>query len=131
MPKGTDLSVHSAEDLARLAHSLNNRPRKTLGFMKPSEKLAEFLAHTARTRRVTYDRLMDVLGHPCRGRGIGRLDPAGDLAWKLLRSTANIDWDHTSRLADIPVDENVARALWLGDWDEWQEILSDDPDDDS
>jgi transposase, IS30 family len=47
MPKGTDLTVHSAEDLARFARSLNNRPRKTLGFMKPSEKLAELLAHTA------------------------------------------------------------------------------------
>jgi IS30 family transposase len=47
MPKGTDLSVHSAEDLARFARSLNNRPRKTLEFMKPSEKLAELLAHTA------------------------------------------------------------------------------------
>ena len=47
MPKGTDLSVHTAEDLARIAGSLNNRPRKTLGFMKPSEKLAELLAHTA------------------------------------------------------------------------------------
>ena len=46
MPKGTDLSVHSAEDLARIARSLNNRPRKTLGYMKPSEKLAELLAHT-------------------------------------------------------------------------------------
>jgi IS30 family transposase len=47
MPKGTDLNVHSADDLARIARSLNNRPRKTLGFMKPSEKLAELLAHTA------------------------------------------------------------------------------------
>jgi transposase, IS30 family len=47
MPKGTDLSVHSAEDLARFARSLNNRPRKTLGYMKPSEKLAELLARTA------------------------------------------------------------------------------------
>ena len=46
MPKGTDLSVHSAEDLARIAASLNNRPRKTLGFMKPSEKLTEILALT-------------------------------------------------------------------------------------
>ena len=46
LPKGTDLSAHSAEDLARIAASLNNRPRKTLGFMKPSEKLAELLAHT-------------------------------------------------------------------------------------
>jgi|SRR5450631_1439439 IS30 family transposase len=46
LPKGTDLSAHSAEDLASIAASLNNRPRKTLGFMKPSEKLAELLAHT-------------------------------------------------------------------------------------
>lgn len=46
MPKGTDLSVHSAEDLTRFARSLNNRPRETLGFMKPSEKLAEILALT-------------------------------------------------------------------------------------
>jgi IS30 family transposase len=46
MPKGSDLSVHSAEDLARFARSLNNRPRETLGFMKPSEKLAELLALT-------------------------------------------------------------------------------------
>jgi transposase, IS30 family len=46
MPKGTDLSVHSAADLARISRSLNNRPRETLGFLKPSEKLAELLAHT-------------------------------------------------------------------------------------
>jgi transposase, IS30 family len=39
MPKGTDLSVHSAGDLARIARSLNNRPREALGFMKPLEKL--------------------------------------------------------------------------------------------
>ena len=41
LPKGTDLSVHSAAGLAHIATSLNNRPRKTLGFMKPSEKLTE------------------------------------------------------------------------------------------
>jgi transposase, IS30 family len=46
LPKGTDLSLHSAADLAQIAASLNNRPRKTLGFMKPSERLAELLAHT-------------------------------------------------------------------------------------
>jgi IS30 family transposase len=47
MPKGTDLPVHTAEDLARYAGSLNDRPRKTLGYLKPSERLAELLAQTS------------------------------------------------------------------------------------
>ena len=46
LPKGTDLSVHSAADLARIAHGLNNRPRKTPGYMTPSERLAGIIAHT-------------------------------------------------------------------------------------
>ena len=46
MPKYTDLSTHSAEDLARIQRSLNGRPRKTLGYMTPLEKFAEFVALT-------------------------------------------------------------------------------------
>ena len=42
-PKSTDLSVHSQADLDAAAHSLNNRPRETLGWLKPSEKLTELL----------------------------------------------------------------------------------------
>jgi IS30 family transposase len=49
MPKGTDLSVYSQDDLARIARSLNNRPRQTLNWSKPSEKLAELLPTVAVT----------------------------------------------------------------------------------
>ena len=44
MPKHTDLSAYSAKDLVEIQRSLNNRPRKTLGYMKPSGRLAEIVA---------------------------------------------------------------------------------------
>ena len=34
-PKGTDLSWWSADDVAAIAHTLNTRPRKTLGWRTP------------------------------------------------------------------------------------------------
>ncbi|SFK56552.1 Transposase and inactivated derivatives, IS30 family [Cellulomonas sp. KH9] len=42
-PKGTDLSRWSAEDLEAVAHALNTRPRKTLGWRTPAEALDEHL----------------------------------------------------------------------------------------
>lgn len=42
-PKGTDLSRWTAEDLAAIAHTLNTRPRKTLGWRTPAEALDDHL----------------------------------------------------------------------------------------
>ena len=42
-PKGTDLSRHSARDIAAVAATLNRRPRKTLSWRTPSEVFNELL----------------------------------------------------------------------------------------
>ena len=36
-PKGTDLSVHTAVDVGRIAAEVNDRPRKTLGWGRPAQ----------------------------------------------------------------------------------------------
>ena len=46
-PKGTDLSVHSQQKLNAVAKSLNQRPRKTLGFKTPADKLSQSVAPTS------------------------------------------------------------------------------------
>ncbi|KVS97883.1 hypothetical protein WM34_26515 [Burkholderia ubonensis] len=38
-PKGTSLASYSQGDLNKIALQLNQRPRKTLGFMTPADKL--------------------------------------------------------------------------------------------
>jgi IS30 family transposase len=42
-PKGTDLSVHSAERLAEVAAEINERPRKTLGWQRPSDLMGKLI----------------------------------------------------------------------------------------
>ena len=53
-PKGTDLSMHSADEIAAIAAALNARPRKTLDWKTPAEALDQWLQfankdHVART----------------------------------------------------------------------------------
>ena len=52
-PKGTDLSRWSPEDLAAVAHALNTRPRKRLGWRTPAEAWDEHLRSVQRERVAT------------------------------------------------------------------------------
>ena len=45
-PKGTDLSMHSADEIAAVAATLNSRPRKTLDWKTPAEALDLLLLST-------------------------------------------------------------------------------------
>ena len=47
-PKGTDLSRWTAQDLEGVAHALNTRPRKILGWKTPSEAFDEHLGFLQR-----------------------------------------------------------------------------------
>lgn len=47
-PKGTDLSIHDLEELARVAAELNDRPRKRHAWATPAEVLNELLSDQGR-----------------------------------------------------------------------------------
>jgi IS30 family transposase len=49
-PKGTDLSTHSAEEIAAVAAALNSRPRKTLDWKTPTEALDQLLLSASKDR---------------------------------------------------------------------------------
>jgi IS30 family transposase len=54
-PKGTDLSRWSAEEIEAVAATLNDRPRKTLGWKTPAEALNEQLVSLEQAGVATID----------------------------------------------------------------------------
>ena len=50
-PKGTDLSVHTAHDIALVQVELNRRPRKVLAWDSPADRMATLLGPPSVLRR--------------------------------------------------------------------------------
>jgi hypothetical protein len=78
-PKGTNLRVHSPDQVAAEAAELNDRPRKTLGWDTPTVRLGAALStpgcHQENTGRWVL---------PASGCGAARMAPMADLGMAMM-----------------------------------------------
>ncbi|GAA3886259.1 hypothetical protein GCM10022243_58810 [Saccharothrix violaceirubra] len=90
-PKGGDLSVHTADEPAAVAAQLNRRPRKTLGWDTPAERLTTLLTEASRPPV-----LQRPLEFAVRTRGLsGRTDYFASLS----SSSMSLGWSPRSRVS--------------------------------
>lgn len=64
------------------------------------------------------------IGHPCCGRGIGRVRPIGWLAYRLLQWGETVRSNKRIEVADTAITEDQYRDL--GVWDDLDEFIKQD-----
>ncbi|MDN5860209.1 MAG: hypothetical protein L0H84_16485 [Pseudonocardia sp.] len=62
--------------------------------------------------------VLGTLGHPCCGRGVGRIEVINAAAYRLLNGVTNWGITRDRRRVDVPitVDQAITLAPWYRDW---------------
>ncbi len=74
----------------------------------------------AATVRATAEEALEVLGHPCCGRGLGRSDPVRDVAFTFMQVVDRFEADRQRIVLDIEVTADQAHQLAPEFVDAWE-----------